>query len=283
LRNYFVSGTMTGPRSGNRHSLAEQFGEFLNMAGQWLSPVPGPPKLALVSVWLVLVAALYLAAKRSGIKPLPARVAPPALFCCVFLLLFLLSVRSTNLDLSWKRLLAPLYPPLVYLVLLYVDAALGAERLPSARLARCCLLVVALLHLPLWFRSLLRDTRQMAERGIGWYSTPQWRDSPLVRHLAGSAPSGRLYSNYPDVVYLSTGRYCQLSPVDYRANRWFRAFSPQDLDPGLMRTRRSEEPSSLVWFNNSFRTYLVPVERLRTRLPLRREASFPDGAIYSIP
>ncbi|HTE18610.1 MAG TPA: hypothetical protein VK689_09550 [Armatimonadota bacterium] len=283
VRNYLVSGTLAGARSENRYSVAEQLNALLQMLSQSLSPVPGVAKLGFVGMALVLAAAICVGVSSSKAKPPAARVLPPALFCAIYLLLFLVSVRSTNLDLIWKRHLAPLYPPLVYLVLLYADAALGAERLPSARVARWCLLVVALLHLPLWFRSLLRDTRQMAERGIGWYSTPQWRESPLVRHLAGSAPPGRLYSNYPDVVYLTTGRYCRLSPVDYRANRWFRAFSPQDLEPSLMQTRRSGEPSSLVWFDDSFRTYLVPVERLRTQLPLRQEASFPDGAVYSIP
>ena len=126
-RNWIVRRDLMGDRGGSRHSLADLLGWMSAEFGKWTFPLASPQ----VRDWLLLLTVLALVAvfwvlTRQGQTTALINSLGPTLPFSIFTLLYLVFL-ITGLQLRTRfdvRFLAPLYIPLLFIIVLLLDRLL---------------------------------------------------------------------------------------------------------------------------------------------------------------
>lgn len=267
-RNHILTGTLLGPRYPSCHSLLENLAlTFTGLSAFWVPEVLVPQGLARLGLGalsgLAVVGASWgwLRASRAAKNTL-SRLGPVAVWAAVYALFLIASSTTTAYDDINLRLLAPLYGPVVVLLL----AGTGQLEERGWHQAVWVGLVVLLLVPPAgisWAGA--RYAREGAGAGTGAdrYNTAPWQGSETIHYLQQHQLQGALYSNGPDALYILCGLRAQLLPRRGAEEGWPRA-------------------GHLVWLDAVRRKYLVGPDQLQTRVYLQEQTRFADGAIYKI-
>ena len=295
-RNYLVSGTFTGDRSGaSGQPLFDSLGQIVAVFQQWADPIALLPLAvqdwpAPVVIVLLLLAALLI------ITALRHREA--AVFCW-FALAYLAAIAvvtpfsvGQGVD---SRYLSPVYVPLLFVAAFWLDGLLNSRasgRRASGKMAvaRWMLLALALLagavHIGISAQQNLRLTAAALESGyIGQsLNTAYWQDSELVEYLRANPVSGRYYSNQPNVLRWNagiTGTLVSWVPIPrqnlgnlYDCQRWF--------ERAIRKSEQDGEPDArIVWVGQGASSRInCTLLQMESPLPLEPVAELADGIVF---
>lgn len=288
IRNYALSGTLFGPRSYPLYSIPEEIIAALRTIGAWFLPGRyeeyGLIGFAVLMVVCALGARIMLRNRQVSQQQLLS-IGAVACTVVVYLALLVVSVSNSTNALISNRYLAPVYVPILLLVLFLIDQSIRwLLRRFSASIAQSLVLgsvAVGLIVFPI--RTVVADLAQDKPFGnyAYWYQNADWRDGETLAyaktHIAPqNAP---VYSNGPDLFYLYTNRSANIVP--YNPNHTTRQpmIKPQ-LTPGSF---PPEQTAYLIWFDRiDWRYYLHSIEELQQVAKLELLQRLSDGAVYRI-
>jgi hypothetical protein len=201
LRNYSLTGTLTGNRTASGRELPELIREAAMTLGGWIVPVSSLRIAAL----LTLLAAGVILALRSNFDRSDL---PYVAFAAVYLFMLIALAWAVAFDPLTTRLMVPLVLPMVILAARRVD-------LRKRGLAGAMALLLVAGPALVTVRDLVHVTIVTKGRG---YRAARWREAEAVRMAAlGQGPfagEGIIYSDAPDVLSLYSGRPVRYLPEE---------------------------------------------------------------------
>ncbi|HKI84777.1 MAG TPA: hypothetical protein VKA63_10635, partial [Candidatus Krumholzibacteria bacterium] len=278
LRNWNVSGTLTGPR----HATIYQWSISTALLGSSIPKLFLPAKVADFvpgHVWLLLFVLLLVWIFRSSLRSV--RRNPPnfrqvsrlalVLYIGWFFLILLAAFSSIGMDPPNERLWAPVVLPSLILVGLFVKRR-GTRSSWIALLILAGLMISGAIRLP------GRIERFQEKDAV--YALPKWQHSPMVRYLHAHPLQGTVLSNQPEFVHYVLGMQVQSTPR-------FKNYNAKNLEIQKDEVRQFEAAvkrangAHIVWFDET-KGYLFPMAWLAKYYPFETVAEFPDGKILSL-
>lgn len=281
-RNYFVSQTFFGERGGSEITLIENLTLALDTLSRWFLPAAAEDfRRVLFSAILgaTAIVILWQLRQNQNNEGTRAWILPSTVFISIYTLYLVSSASTIAFDNIDNRLLSPVVVPLNLLIIF------AADRL-RVRIARYVpektanLLAFATVGFLFAFSLgyALAITRAIAKEGLG-YANPTWKNSATLALLREHAPSGVLYANEPEAVYVHTGLPAIRSP---RKFIFASPHTPVDDFARLPHAVRAEPPTHLVWFDHGGWNNLFTVEELQTILEMETIAQTSDGTIFRL-
>lgn len=284
VRNLRLFGHPFGAPPPARRTLIENFEAGLTEIRLWIFPE------GFLSVWgwlgcfLLLFGALTLLVRwrrrelagRAGI--LAGWLALWGAGYFAFLLISSVQADITRLD---ARLMAPIYPAFLLLILAGLDGLAGVLK----RWRHVSLLVPLMVGL-LWgipsvsqWGNILQQTRTYGAPLFNYLNAPEFRQSGVTAYLqSAGVPEGQpLYSNYPAAVFLYTRHTCSGSPwsrhphyaIEYPLEQYL-----PDFPVG--------ETGVLIWYEAGVHTHYYAPEDLARLYVLDALYKGEDGGVYLI-
>jgi len=287
LRNYLVTGTLTGKRYPSALSLLHNLKQTAVLLSHWFLPAGVPQFLRISALALLLLAAagielapFFRQRQNPSLPPCHLATLPPSfaglVLAGVYLGVLIVLTAWVGSDPIDDRLLAPVYLPLAFLVAhAFWNLPQLFPRISARFPARPVLLAAGCLWLvyPGW--RTLQWTELQLELGAGGYASRAWQESETIVWLRNHSLDRELFSNDPAALYLLTERSAQPSPQKYALNS--RARLPDPLPAFAQKSRGG----CLVWFKRASGLY-SPLPELESAVPLTPVREFADGAIYAI-
>ena len=310
-RNYLVTGTLTGNRAAAlERPLSDSLAQIVAVFQKWADPPSLIPWQ--LQHWPVLAVGLLLL--LAALLVTDHRLRRESAVFWFFALAYLAVIVAVVPFTSWQgidsRYLVPVYVPLLFVAVFWLDGLLRSR--PGARLAviRWALVALALiggsLHIAVSAQQNLRLTATALESGyIGKsLNTAHWEDSELVEYLRENPVAGRYYSNHPDVLRWNAGITAMPMtgvPMLHRDER--AAFFGGRIAAGDPMTRRdahdiydcqdwferavlqsqqhSEPEKHFVWVGQGERSQVnCTLLQMESELPLEPLAELSDGAVF---
>lgn len=276
LRNWRLSGTLTGDRGTSPTGLMANAQAALGVMSGWFVP-PGD-----VSGWVPVLAtaALALAAALAGWglwrsrgrwgADFPVAV---GLFVALYPALVVAARATSGQGQMEDRYLLPALPPLVMGLAWGLDRA-AARRGRAFGLALAASLGVWLVAFPVLrtvsFAGLCR------EQGAGGYATRYWQDRHMVHFLkTADLGTGAVWSSMPDLVYWTAGRTADFTP---RAGELDTETGRKRVAERLAAALAPGRPVYLVWIPGSGRAWLEGEAALTAALDLKPVVGMRDGS-----
>ena len=281
-RNIFVSGTAVGQRAPSMFTLYDNLHLTLDVISFWYFPGSFRDRmLMLVSGAIIGILLCRGIIIGPGIKSKlrEVLVGPPAVFALVYTAFLIAASSFIAYDGISHRLLAPLFVPLLVVVLaggaLLGNAAPGRGLLALARL---CFWAYIFLWAGFELKRTCADTLDCLQHGAGGYATATWHESETIKYIRNKNPPKDMpiYSNAVDVVYFFLHRTSRVAP----AQRMYNSNKPVQSLAELTGAWPPENEVYLLWFKKITRPHLFSVEELKQAASIEEEAAFPDGVIY---
>ena len=229
-RNWVLSDTLTGGRSGSGQSLFDSLSQVVDVFREWVIPRDAVEWFAYIlrratglstSDWFgsllwattgLVVMAMVAVVVLSGRGKSPSFGLGPVLPFGVFAALYLVFMVAVvplviPVDLPTRYLL-PVYVPLLLAAVLLLDWFLcieGAGRVGAAKWGLASLVLLGVLaHTGFSAHRNLRLTAKTLEPGYledGAYNTAAWQQSETLNYIRDNRIEGNTYSNNPFVVW----------------------------------------------------------------------------------
>jgi len=287
VRNYFLSGTLFGPRAPSSYTLSQNLGFTFNTFLSWYIPKrihEHRSLLVLLSAMAGFLAGLSTRGNwsRSRLRTLLSEVGPSLLLIVVYVGFLVVSSTTTAYDVISFRLLSPVFVPTTLLLLLLahrIVVSLTGQWLHPKHAS--VLLAVALAA---WLVYTAKATAPVIKYATsqGWgYSSRTWRDSQTIKYLLEHqtlASECMLYTNDPEALYVLANLAGKLSPQKSMYN------SPEIVTDisDLRGTWPEETNSCLVWFDRTHRDFLFTVGELQVIARMQQITSLEDGTVHSV-
>ena len=323
LRNFLVSGMWTGPRYPSPYSFLFNLKKTFITLADWVLPWPWILEIEnllvrLFSVevvtpqqFLVLLTPTLLIFGIGAwvcLTRLPLHHVRPivllAAFTAVYLLVLIIA-RSIHgpAELISHRYLAPVYIPLLCIVVLFLDdffhydlqrKLLGTLRFPwgqnvftEGRIAGLTVVLMVLLSCWLWLpvNANVQHIRQAQENGLPGYNSRTWAESEIIRYI-NENPCARCVFFSPNAAGLSflTAQPRQFYLPRLLSDDWLRRVESM---------QRNGEDVYIIWFFSRDRflsdfnaTYdrnpTYDRSQIETELTLETVAALADGIIYRL-
>lgn len=284
-RNYFLSGTLFGPRSPSLHTLNDNVLLTFLTIFFWYLPnriFDNPLMFVLLALIISFCIGMILIWTKTPIMTLLKQIPPFVLFLLLLMFVYtaflIISSTTTNYDPIGDRLLSPIVVPTT-LLLFYVIDTLSKPIRESFPTKPIELLLAA--GIAFWLtcsaRAIVINTIYQFNEGKG-YSAKSWKNSQTIQYMRENNLSNcTVYSNGADVTYLllkisvksipskSSGANT-IADISYLKNNF-----PQ------------ENKACLVWFNRiTWRKYLFTPDELLSITDLEQSIQLDDGTIYIV-
>ena len=274
LRNYVEVSRLAGNRGPSNVSLVTNAMRTFRVIAAWFIPdATLPGGIFVVAVIVVVLVAVTLKVRRAVGGRVRLEAACTGLFVSLFVGLLLYSATTYSMDAIGDRLLAPVYIPLLYLLIVMIDNSvqwLARSRRPAGKCAAYGALALCALWLYYPCSATLEKAQHHARHGWG-YTGAVWKESSLIEWLQAHPLDGVVYSNGPDALYILTST---ASP------RW----SPSN-DRRISKLKKhaaSRATVYLVWFNSIGRKRLCGLDEISSRLKMKPIKEFPEGGVYLV-
>lgn len=220
LHNRVIAGSTTGWRQSARIPAINNIRSMLDTVSLWFFPpvIGFAMRSALLLLMAIIVSLVLWLAVRRPREHGPSvwqAASGQALWAGLFLMCLTGLASLVSFNLLQSRLLAPVFPSLLFLLLLAADRGPDIIKLPVLRRAASFVLVILL---SVWLLVLhvkpdLSNIQMSRRFGAGGYSSIDWQETELSDFLRRQPLSGRVYSNAPDALYFIAGRSSELSPT----------------------------------------------------------------------
>jgi hypothetical protein len=277
-RNYQITGTLTGYRGGSSTPFFKNLVNFADSISIWFFPVqvPADTRMITVGVLMILGTAWYF---RKNLAHIIKDAVPQILlvnwgFILVYVGYLLLISTLVAFDQIHHRFTAPLYIPFVVSVLFAVAQTkkfnIGLKIVGNA------LVILWLGYLGL---NIFDEIKTGLKEGAGSYASDFWQDNEVCRYLNQYPPTGKIYSNFPDAIYLFCGFQASLSPRKHHYR------SPDAIAEDIKSWQvelGQIQAVHLVWFTEVGRSFLYGPEELGNYVNLEESAIQPDGILFKV-
>jgi len=281
-RNYQVSGTLTGSRSSSSTPFTKNFLILVDSVSQWFLPKEFSPytRAAVVGVLLMLGIALYF---WTNSKIIAKEGLPQVLwvnwgFTAIYVACLLTASSLVTFDSIDFRFNSIIYIPFIVSTTYITDQIIKNAGRPAI-VIKVIVLVLATGWLYYIGDNTIADIKKGYIQGAGSFSTDFWRNSNFAGYLAKYEPEGKLYSNFPDGVYLLSGLSAHMSPRRHIHR------SPDELAGDLKVLAFEFEKADavyLAWFTKSSREFQHTPEELMLYFDLQEIVNLPNGIVYKI-
>lgn len=287
IRNATVAHTALGrPLSFYGYSSSRVLVPFRTIAG-WFLPGWVPEQVAVVLAILALAGLCVLAvfglrrwkpadgerAKTEGRALCLVIIVYCALYLGVNVLTQLFFEPFMQLD---ARRLAPLFPPLVVLIVLLARQTVW--RPSGLRALRTVATVLVVLFVAWSASRAFWWVRWVSGEGLG-FSDSSWRESPLMSQVKALPPDVPIISNGDRQIYLRTGRVASRLPAYYEFPDNEAGRQRRQVVAAVVDALRSG--GVIVFFNRErIGRYLPSRETVEHSLPVRVRVTVADGIIY---
>lgn len=282
IRNYFISGTLTGLRAASSYTLFENISFFYYTVLSWYFPL----NLAgIYFVFIFLIVSTWILFGRTPAKfstgEIFKLIGPALIFVISYSWIIIVSSTTTAYDKISDRLLSPIYIPLLFALFFIGDRILLWLRKYVHQRSVTLLFVTGIILLMIFPA---KKTIQIGEQFTdlsGWgFNSYEWRENKTIEYLNQHKlfeKNYKFYSNEPEAVYILTGLTTMCSPPKRFYN------SPQlfDLIGNPKESWEKGEDVCLIWLNNSTRNYLFTVNELQKNIKMTEVVHLKDGEIYT--
>jgi len=288
IRNYIASSTFFGARTVSNYTLIQNVKFALNTVISWFLPVQkllvvmGRGKTVLLTIIIlaaviVFVLAGVFAALRSKHGKTPCTSLTGLLIASAYIAIYtaylIASATSVAFDTIDNRLMAPVFVPLVLIIVVAADGIADAFKQENVqRITTVVTAVIFSIMLVYPAMSIAADIRNSLRSGAGIFSSDVWHGSDLIAYLRENPPKHQVYSNFPDAVYALTGIPARYTPKknslpDYGFERFEKKV-------------KEDKTSYIVWFNKNTSSSFYNVDELRRYFKIKKIADLEDGEIY---
>ena len=317
LRNFLVSGTWTGPRAPAQYSFLFNLKNMFVILADWVLPwlwvlemenllarlfsveevTPQHLLVLLIPTLLIFGVGAWICLTR-----LPLHHVRPivllATFTSVYLVFLIIAISVLEADPLSRRFLAPVYIPLLGIVVLFLDdlfhydlqrKLLGTLRFPwiqnvyaEGRIAGLTVVLMALLSCWIWVpvNANVQHIRQALENGQDGYNSRTWAESEIIAHI-NENPCARcvfISANAPGLSFLTAQPRQFYLPLQL-TDDWL---------PWIESMQRNGEDVYIVWFFfpdkiiNNLPHVTYDRHQIETELVLETVAELADGIIYRL-
>jgi len=281
VRNRLVAGCIAGQRGGAQYALSESMSCAFDTLLTWFLPsriVESRPLLLLLGLAVGTLVGYRLREVRPLKILLKQRIWIVAIYVVAFMALLVLGNMSVATDSINNRLSAPVYLPLILVVLALVSALTTGRLTLWRKVLRASAQFVVLFLLSRPVAELPSKVTWQRDEGVGGYGSRRWRQSKTIK-AAGAIElrDAEVYSNRPDALYI-------LADIEARMSlgRWqVDAVVESDGDTRNSNSRTNSTQSRLlVWFDDHARRMLASPAELEAVIELKQVARFNDGTVY---
>ncbi len=276
LRNWYASGTLTGPRYASIYPV----GEATDLLGASIPRLFLPARIAdrvPGHVWLLLFALLLAGSLWSSVRSV--RRDPPSfrrisrlalvLYLAWFFLMLVAAFATIGMDVPNDRLWAPAVLPALILLGLFVQRK-SDWRSWTALLILTGVMLSGAVRLP------ARIERFQEKDAV--YALPSWQHSQLLRYLRDKPLKGTVISNQPEFLHYALGIQVHSAPrfKNYNSkNLWIQKDEVRRFEATVKRGHGAH----IVWFNQT-KGYLFPLAWLQKYFPFETIAETGDGKLF---
>ncbi len=282
LRNLDVSSTFAGHRTPSSLSFLGNIYSASDTVSSWLLPQQWDMIARVPLAGLIIFLTFYFL--RRSLKKDDHRHETKSpifvmLYYFIFYSLFMIIITSTIASGNMEtRFLSPIYVPLLISIILAVDFLMG-----NLQFSRKQFKTIVLTFSVFWIVNLtintFKDAAFSLKDGAGGYASTKWQDSQLVAYLKTNPPQNKLFSNYPDGIYVLSGLSSSMSPQKLY-------YASISAPPNQIENLQAEIENSgfviLAWFGDSDRGILFSLTELKTSFDLTLLHEFSDGSLYRI-
>lgn len=277
IRNYFLTGTLTGYRKPFSYTLGEGLNYIFNLFLSWY--VPGKiveHRLILILLGAVIFFLFGITFKNIWMKEkaILLNISPILLFI-IFYWITLIIFQYDTLD---NRLSSPVFVPVTLLLFFFIEQLfkLLSYRFKPNLIKISSILVIILLSLVPAKATISLAANYMENGGWG-YNNKRWKNSETINYLLKHSSiefEHPIYTNDPDAIFILTNRIFQWAPrrKEWKTNEIF----------NLVHLWPKEDMAFLVWFNSIKRKSLFTIDELKRVVNMERITQLNDGTIYLI-
>lgn len=286
LRNYAISGSLTGDRPASNRSLTTSIGLAVDIITNWALPsrIPITLRATIVMLLLIVLILTLIFAHRRNIMRIDSRhykqLLPILLFIPLYSVFLITSVSLSALSPIDNRYLAPIYVPMALLGIFFLNeigqiiiASVGSQVVKYALL----LVLVAWLIYPV--KSVAGLVRWYYTNGVEGFHSAQWVNSEVVAYLNSHTMQGSIYTNEREAIYILTGNLFKGSPRQYK----YESSTPVDDLLHFEEDIKQRGHVYLIMFHGDWwRQYLYDVEFYKSKYQLNEIMAGQDGGIYRV-
>ena len=285
IRNYFLSGTLFGPRASSIYTLSQNLTFVFDTFLSWYIPERISEHrsiLTLLSVTVGFLAGLSAKGNWSKVRTSLLEIGPLLLFTIAYVGFLGISSTTTAYDQIGNRLLSPVFVSITLLLLFLASKILTS--LTEQWLSQKHVNILLTAAIAMWLihpaRGTISSITNTMSQGQG-YSSESWRNNQTIEHLLQNRTLESkcvIYSNAPDAVYILANLTAKMIPMrtGYHSTEVVNDIS------NLRGSWPEEGSACLVWFSRKNRKHLFTVDELQTIANVQQIIHLKDGAVYSV-
>lgn len=272
VRNFTISGTITGGREISGTSLMQNMHDAGTVFYDWLPFTNGNYKGAGLFFALLIAVLLAFCVQRflrtNGTESFLNTV---TVFTIIYLLFVVITASISRFETLYSRFFSPVYIPLIWITSNWLRQFFKKYILPGK--TRVAMTMGILVFILFQYGQLDTDNETwdgVKDAGIPGYAEDQWRLSPTVEFVekdAGLFQKGyTVYSDASDALYFFTGRVGKFLPH-------------KEYKPGIAEFLHDRH-CYVVWFNDGENSDLVDQHFITGIKKMKLLKQFGDGAVY---
>ena len=285
-RNYLVSSTLAGDRSGAAGSPMLSLYRSVSTLSLWLMPdaVPRPIKLVVLGIVGLVLFGVAVFVIRSHLRlsgdlsGLASYALLPGLALAHILELILVASASVLEPIN-DRLLSPVFIPMVWFALISADRILDIGPSRAAKWLQAFLLVVTVSWLGYSGWRVFDSWRLTTAQGAGGFATRDWRESDLTVHLVNHPSDHKMLSNAPAALYYLTNLVSDVAP---RRSRDSSRGADADEIARIQSLLQERPCLDLVWFNKHPSTDVFTIPELAEYFRVDTVILLSGGSIHQL-
>jgi len=272
VRNFTISGTMTGGRERSTASLTENMHDAGTVFYDWLPFTNGHYKGAALFFVLLIAGLLAFCVRQFLRNPVAVSFLNVVnVFSITYLLFIVITASISRFETLYSRFFSPVYIPLLWIISNWLLQLFKNYILPGKKWVPMAMGFIVFL----WFQYGQLDTDNetwdgVKDAGIPGYAEDQWRLSPTVQFVEKEPKLFQkgfsVYSDASDAIYFFTGRVGKFLPH-------------KQYEPGIAEFLHDRH-CYVVWFNDGENTDLVDQHFITSIKKMKLLKQFGDGAIY---
>lgn len=286
VRNYLISGGLTGDRSASNRSLTTNIGLTVDIITNWALPsrIPITLRAAIVGFLLIALISTIIFAHRRNIVQIDSRLykqlLPILLFIPLYSAFLITSVSITNLSPIDNRYLAPIYVPVVLLGIFFLNEIRHIITLSvSGQVVKYAFLLALVAWLIYPVRNVTGLVRWYYTNGVEGFHSAEWVNSEVIAYLKNHTLQGSVYTNEREAIYVLTGNLFKGSPRQYK----YESSTPVDDLLYFEEAIKQHGHVYLIMFHGDWwRQYLYDVEFYKSKYQLNEIMTGQDGEIYRV-
>lgn len=273
-RNYIVSGTLTGIRQKGVTPLKDNLQYFGEVICTWLPFTKQTTTYAWIIAVLFLLFIIGIFSYRvfKGIEHNSFEKIAVG-FTIFYSLLILTTATISKYETLNNRLLSPLYVSFIFTIAFYGLYYISKiNHLILQWFVKLAFFVCFLLVMQNHIAAAKANYHEVKDWGIGGYSEPSWKASPLVDFIKKDTSITKsaipVFSNGSHIIYLFTKKELPIVPERTHLNK---VKAMMDL-PSFY----------LIWFNEEDNKEVFTLSELLKARKVEKLQEFNDGAIYKL-